>query len=208
MSRYYYLISTLPLLSLDAERHPDRNEFLDLCARELTPGDRALLLQARLDPAAIQAEPEAAAGPAADVAGGLDADPRLGDGSPEASAWLTLRRWINWERCLRDELVRLRAQALGVEGSRYLRPASYIAGAVEAARSAASAENPLAAEAVLDRARWAQLDELEVGHQFDLAQLIIYALRLELLDRRAQMTSDRGRSSFESWYEGAVHDRR
>lgn len=204
MSRYYYLISTLPLLSLDSERRPDLADFRELCSRELTPGDYALLLQARLDPAAGEGE----GGSEPDFAGGLDLDPRLADGSPESSALLVLRKWINWERCLRDELVRLRGQALGVDGSRYLKPASYVAGATAAARAASSAENPLEAERILDRARWAELDELEVGHQFDLAQLIVYALRLEILDRRAQMMNDRGRSHFESWYEGVMHDRR
>ena len=58
----------------------------------------------------------------------------------------------------------------------------------EAAREAYNHESPLSGEDILNRARWFHLDELEVGHFFDLDRVIIYYVKLQILARRRVFT--------------------
>lgn len=195
MSQYYYTVSTLPLLSLETERFLDVHDFIALCAGELSPADFALLLEASIEP-----DPEGS--PEAE---GSSGDYASETGGPDASGRQTLRLWVSWERALRNELVKLRAQRLAVDGGRYLAEASFVPGVFEVAREAVGAETPLEGEAVLDRARWGKLDELETGHYFDVVKILLYSLRLQILGRRAQRTTERGRTSFDALY-GAIRD--
>ena len=57
--------------------------------------------------------------------------------------------------------------------------------------------SPLAAEGVLDRARWSWLEELESGHYFDGERLALYLLKLRILERRARFVKDLGSARFE-----------
>lgn len=181
MSQYFYLVATLPLLSFDQEHIPSSQEFLALCRSHLESEDFALLSRALLKPSGDT------------TALSLDYEPIL-DGERVVQAWLT------WESRLRDELVRLRAQRLGMDASGYLSDAAYVTGVYEAAREAIGSASPLDGEELLDRARWSYLDELESGHFFDIARLIVYFLRLQLLERRALFDRERGKKRFGELY--------
>jgi hypothetical protein len=111
-----------------------------------------------------------------------------------------LGQWYTWERSLRNELVRLRSQKLGEESDRFLREGEIVPGLSETAREAFSQDSPLEAENILDRARWLKLEELEVGHYFDLVKLVIYTLKLKLLKRRSFFREESGREMFEEIY--------
>lgn len=181
MSPYYYVASTLPLLSFDEERPPSSTEFLDMCRDRLEPEDFSLLERAALtpngDPSAVDLEFET-----------------LLDGPHVVAAWLS------WESRLRDELIRLRAPKLDVDGGRHLSGAAYTTGVYEIAREAVVAASPLEGEEILDRARWRYLDELEVGHFFDVAKLIIYYLKVQILERRSLFDRKHGEQRFGALY--------
>jgi hypothetical protein len=68
------------------------------------------------------------------------------------------------------------------------------------AREAYAQDSPLQAEDTLNRARWGYLDELEVGHYFDIEKILVYALRLQVLARKALFDADRGRELFDKVY--------
>lgn len=117
-----------------------------------------------------------------------------------------LEKWYSWESSLRNELVQLRAQKQGIEVERYRREGEFIPGTPEIAKTAFSQDSPLTAEENLDQARWNKLDEFEVGHDFDLVKLLIYSLKLQLLQRRSRFTHELGSQKFGEIYEHVRED--
>ena len=109
---------------------------------------------------------------------------------------------MEWERCLRNELVKLRAQKKGIDVHSHFRGEESYRGLEDTAREAFQAESPLAAEEILARARWRFIEEIETGHHFDLDRLITYYLKLQLLERKNGMTPDTGKAKFEETYGG------
>ncbi len=170
--RYFYTLASLPMLRYEMENPLPLDEFLRICRTELSESDYRLVSQATISP--------------------LDL--------PEPEHEL-LKRWWNWERTLRNELVKLRAARKGLDAERFLRPADYQVGPAEAAREAFSQETPLAAEEVLNQARWGVLNDLEAGHFFDAGRLIVYHLRLQILHRRAAFNREAGTARFQAGYE-------
>ena len=171
MDRYFYTLSSLPMLRFEMEKPLPLDEFLSRCRVEMGEGEYKVLLSASIHPIGLH-EP---------------ADP-------------TLKRWWNWERTLRNELARLRAQRKGLDPERFLKPADWQVGPAEIAREALTRDDPLQTEEFLDRARWSFLGELEAGHFFDLGRLIVYFLRLQILHRRAFFNREAGTSRFQSIY--------
>ncbi len=169
MSQYYYAAASLPFLIYDGEQNMSSSAFLQLCQEQLSSADYDVLTQAGLaDPSSLE---------------------KIGNA--------LLRHWRAWETVLRNELVALRAQKQGTEGEKYSRPVTVdILEVQELARNAVSQESPLTAEEILNRARWSFFDELEVGHYFDIERLIIYYLRLLLLERKALFDKEKGTERF------------
>jgi hypothetical protein len=177
LSQYYYLTASLPLLLPEGEVLMDSPAFLGACRGILSPGDYAQLTACRLVP---------------------------GDNPPPRVHPL-LGRWLAWEKALRNELVRVRAARLRRDGEPFLRPGEDGAGAAEIVREAASLPNPLEAEFKLDKARWAFLDELEVGHIFDLQRIMVYYLKLQILERRSRFTREKGGRAYGKLYQDVVN---
>ena len=115
-----------------------------------------------------------------------------------------LKRWFDWNLSLRVELAIFRAQKLGqdIDGDQGVEKVS---GTEEIAREAFNQESPLTGEEVLERARWGILEELEVGHYFDLQKLMVYGLKISILERKAQFDIDSGLENFKRIY-SAVTD--
>lgn len=182
---YYYTVSSLPYLQLEGEVHVTVDEFLEMCAVELSAGDIALVRSVKLIP-----EPS-------DLVHGSD--------TPRAA-----RAYYEAEAALRNELARLRAGRLGWEAEDYIRTGGegedftsdvHVA---ERARETFQSESPLEAELLMNRARWAILDELEIGHYFDLDRLVIYYLKLLIMDRRIRMNAADGAEGFAETYDRAA----
>jgi hypothetical protein len=85
---------------------------------------------------------------------------------------------------------------MGIDPDAYIREGKEELEAVQAARSAFQNESPLGVEKVLNRARWMYLDYLETGHFFDLEKLIVYKLKLEILEQKAKADRDKGREMY------------
>ena len=168
MSEYYYLVASLAALRFDAPPPMSRQELLSRCGEQMSASDFQAVAAAALD----------------GLSGARCASPAL-------------RKWNRRETSLRNALVRLRAQKLGRDPHPYLQDIDEELGPEEAAREAVSASDPLEAERLLDRVRWSCLDELEVGHFFDTERLVVYALKLLILERIAAMSRERGQEEFE-----------
>ena len=93
-------------------------------------------------------------------------------------------RYHDFETALRNELVKIRAQRKRLDASKFLRRDGYADQWIShAAASAYRNPSVIDREKMLDLDRWRFLDELSIGHYFDLEILIIYARKLSILER-------------------------
>lgn len=156
MSSYYiYLISSLPMLHFDEKAPFSFDRFLEMC-RELIPADdlELIKLAARL---------------------GIDICP---------TEQPTLKIWCEFETTLRNELVKVRAVRRKIDPSRYTRRNGFVDSRItQLAINAVRNPSILEAERILDQGRWRVLDELSLQHYFDIDLLIVYALRLLILEK-------------------------
>jgi hypothetical protein len=176
VAHYYYAVASLPYLLFEQEKSVDVNEFLAFCHRQLSQTDYHLLTKASLEDFP---EPE----------------------KPNP----VLTNWQNWEKALRNELVKLRAHELGFEPTD-MEEAPDVLEVKDLAREVFSQDSPLQAELMLMRARWDYLERLEINHFFDIEKLIIYYLKLQLLARKEQFKKEYGEEQFEKNY-NTIKDR-
>jgi hypothetical protein len=168
LNNYYYTVASLPMLFYDEALSLTLSQFIDICRTELSDNDMQLIENSSIS--------------------------ILDSSTPTSSA---LEEWRTWEKGVRNELVKLRAHNKGWEPAEYLRENDDVLGLHEIAREAVNESSPLEGEDVLNRARWSYLDELETGHHFDVERLVVYCLKLQILERRAKFTKDKGTANFE-----------
>jgi hypothetical protein len=168
---YYYTVSSLPFLTYEGDIRLAVEDFLSLCKDTLSPDDWEILSKVRLK----------------------DGDPPSGSASFDS--------WTLGEKLLRLEIAKLRAQKLGRDADGLPRIVPETQALVAAARAAVSEDSPAHAEDLILRFLWNFLDELEVGHAFDLDFLVVYYLRLQILELKKIRNKDEGRANFTSLYE-------
>lgn len=174
-NQYYYTVASLPMIFFDSEKFMAGSEFLDVCETTIGEKDFEILKTALLLPVQNMA-----------VSNPL------------------LKSWYDWENTLRSELAKFRAAKKGTDAEKYIGENPSEAGVAEIAREAFIQDSPLESEKILDRARWEYLEMLEAGHLFDIGKLIIYYLKLQLLNRRAMMNKNRGKQEYEKIYSGIL----
>jgi hypothetical protein len=157
MSAYYtYLISSLPMLNLSAKAPFSLDDFFSKC-KNLIPEKELELLRhiCGADSYALDAQ-------------GMD----------------SLKQWINFEVALRNELVRARASRKKIDPIKFLRlPDSVQMEISHLAMTAYRSPAILEGEKILDQGRWNFLEFLSLGHYFDFDYLLIYGLKLKILER-------------------------
>jgi hypothetical protein len=154
---YYYLVASLPRLQFGAAPPLTRGQFLNRCAAQVSPAHYRILAGVEL----FQAR-------------------------PAETGLALLDRWYERERALRNALAIARAKRLRVMAAGHLRDFRPDPRLAEIARQLLALDSPLAADEELDRARWRFLEELAFGHYFDLETLVVYRLKLRILERRAR----------------------
>lgn len=174
MAQYYYTVSALPHLSFEGDLLISSTEFLALCGDTLEGRDGEVLIRTRLN------------------------------GVPEGSGNATLESWSEWEMSLRGELAKLRAVRKGIESEKYAGYEVRSQTVMDTARGAFNETSPASAENILLQALWQHLDELEVGHYFDLDKLIIYYLRLQILELKKSRNKADGEKNFSLLYESIL----
>ncbi len=152
-SFYVYLISSLPTLHFEGKPPFSFETFLSKCSEFIPQKDLEVLKSLRSE----------------------------GLSQPKSQ---TIRKLSGFETLLRNELVNLRAVRKKITPEKYIRPNGYAGISIyHIAVAAQRNPSPLEAEKALDQARWNFLDELSFGHYFDPDFLIIYALKLLILER-------------------------
>ncbi len=163
----YYLTASLPTLEFGIKPPISSQEFLADCQRLLSEADAKVIKQA------LEDQEDQAKNP-------------------------TLKAWKEFTHRLRNELVWFRATEQNKDPALFLRgerqetdPTIF-----DALTVAAKAPDPLSAEKILDLLSWHKLDELGMQHYFDVDQLIIYGLKLKILERYATIASPKGHEIF------------
>jgi len=158
---YFYFISSLPTLHFQSRPAFSFKNFL-VRAREFIPEEDFLILNNL---------------------------PSVGD-YPNAGSLKLIRDWVSFDTALHNELAKVRAGKKHTEAGRYLRPDGYVS-AVLMQTAATICRQPSLneQERMLDKLRWEYLDELAVGHFFDLEYLIVYAYKLMILERWGKINS-------------------
>jgi hypothetical protein len=121
-------------------------------------------------------------------------DPQINAGSGLSALY------CRWEASLRNQLVILRARELGLDAQTYLRESADIYGTGPIAAAAVAADSPLEAELYLDSRRWMKIDELSIGHFFDMEFLRAYRLKLQILERHELFEEERGFEAYRNLY--------
>lgn len=176
MAQYYFTVASLPMLFYEVDSYPSSKTLIDLCRQQVSLHDAALLYDI-----AEMTVPK--------------------KDTYHSFTNSTFRRWAEWEISLLTELSNIRAQSLGWE-SDFVFDSDLSIATEEIAREAAAQESPLTGEEILNRARWAYLDEIEVGHYFTIDRLIIYLLKIKILERKARFIEPLGQKGFDTIYSG------
>jgi len=177
MPNFYYLVSSLPTLDFEKALPFSYGEFLDHCQRLIGEKDFQTLQQAT---------------------------PNYDKVAPAHSA---LEALAQFNRRFRNEIARTRAKKTDKNASEYIRGDSYVDQiSIDVINQAAKAENPLEAERILDRYKWAKFDEISSIHSFDLTFLITYALKIQLLERYQEINSEKGTARFEAYKKSEVFE--
>lgn len=157
MTNYYtYLIASLPYLQFGLRPPFSFEQFISLCARHIPETDIEI----------------------------LNAIPSIVEKTVYEGAQPSLSRWHRHETILRNEWVKIRASHKHLDPLKYLRGEAAIdLYLMHLVMSAHRSPSILETEKILDEERWRFLDELTFGHYFDLDVLIIYALKLLILER-------------------------
>lgn len=155
-SAYYtYFIATLPALLFGSRPPYSFEGFISLSRRFIAEKDRAILNTIPLMERSFYEGPQE-----------------------------TLRKWQDFETRLRNELAKVRSSKRHIDPLKYVRRYGH-ADTYLAHQVAHIQRNPSALDAqrLLDEERWRFLDELCLGHYFDLDALIVYCLKLLILER-------------------------
>jgi hypothetical protein len=170
---HYYLISSLPLLRLGETPFYGSDAFIDLCLSQLSARAFAAIASVTLAP----------------------------NPSPSCAAE---EQWAHRETCVRNCVARHRAAAMGVDAERWLRPEPDVWPSLQReVDEALSQDDPLRRQRALDEVRWRQLDDIVQGHQFSFGALVVYKLRLALVERSLETGSEQGRKLLEALTESA-----
>ncbi len=116
--------------------------------------------------------------------------------TPPRSAPGIWHRWFRWESELRGALAERRAKRLGrewrhPEGS-FPPDSAFLQ---EVAETACEESNPLSGEQRLHGARWRILEDLDRASFMTFDNLVIYLMKLQLLEQRASLSLEQGRQT-------------
>lgn len=115
------------------------------------------------------------------------------DGLDTPPVHRTIERWRGFDCSLRNQLVRYRAESLQWDPAEHLRGEfGEEASLAETAGRIVNADDPLLAENLLFEVRWKFLSELERRHFMNFDFLLIYFLKLQLLEKRSLLSHPRG----------------
>lgn len=167
---YFYFAASLPMIvNIDSECPCSTEDYLGRCEQLLTGEDFADLHQVLLE-----------------------------DGSLVVSADPMVQKIADANRDFRNALVWFRAARAGHDPLDYLRGDRFNDPFwADIVNRALKFSNLMEGKRLIDQTRWQALDDLIMGHHFDLSFLIVYGLKLRLLERYQEIHTDKGAKLFD-----------
>ena len=103
--------------------------------------------------------------------------------------------WRELDAQIRNQVAALRAARRKVEAGPFLRPdVPFSADTAKAVSDAFALPNPLQRERAIDRFRWDQIERIQGFDMFSINAILGYAVKLQLVDRWASLSDERGRT--------------
>lgn len=169
MSEYYYIVASLPMLSISGAPPISSDEFLAAVEEHLPLLEAAELRGLSLLPA-----------------------------TNAASTRDDILKWNEWETSVRNRVASLRSKNDASAAERAQRPGGGFFTEVESGvREAFAKSNPLERENHLDQLRWAFCDALEQESFFGFAKLAAYRLKLLICEKRAAVDAEKGAENYD-----------
>ena len=163
-SAYYYLVASLPMLDFSMSPPIAYEDFLQRCREQLLEHDMKIIERTTIKPSE-QTEDECA----------------------------ILKEWKKFDVGLRNELVRMRVTKKNKDASSYIRGEDWHDPfAAHFAHLVYNQGSPQESEKIFDRIRWEKIEDLKLGHFFDVDYLIAYALQLQILQRWVNVNQEKG----------------
>lgn len=163
--KYYYLISSLPVLFLERAPGIDSETFLESCRAELSEKRSQQIERVELAPR----------------------NPPVCPAEVRWQAWETyLRNLLVRRRCHHTGCDKAHQW--------FRRESDVFPGIIREVDEAMTEDTPLERERILDRLRWRQLDDLAGEYQFDFDALVLYKIRLLITEKWRDQDLERGRN--------------
>ncbi len=113
------------------------------------------------------------------------------------------REMAAFESYLRTRIAQKRAERAGISFTP-ADPETYFSEVDFGLSQASSCANPLEREFIIDRLRWAHLEELALGHDFDFDALCIYRVKLFIVNKYNDFRKESGTVNFAAALEKTV----
>lgn len=172
--KQYYLVAQLPSFSVSDDRTPlpiTEENFTELCSRFLAKDEQKILAELSLEP------------PRDEI--------RTGSALVDA--------WYGQERSLRVALAQIRA--LNMKKKFDANGLSLSPDAVQAARTAAGMDSPLAAEQFLNQYRVRVIENITPLDGFSTDAVFAYGIKLKLAARMKKFSAETGMASYHKIYD-------
>jgi hypothetical protein len=172
MKNFYYLVSSLPSLKWNEKAPMSAQNFVSSCLMWLSKEENKLLNDISLMPSKT----------------GMKECPSV----PSA-----LLQWNDWECALRNGIVHFRAREKQRSPEKYIAYQKNVYSGLDSlVQNSFSSSSPLEKEKILDQARWKKLEELSSLHQFNFEFILIYKLKLLILEKWNLLDKTIGESKF------------
>ena len=187
MGSYYYLAAQLPHLVVGQNVPMSSGAFKELAQEHMISSEAAILDYCTLDP---DPDPDT---------GNIEEGATYSRSAPRTPSKF-VNDWKEWERTLRLNLAKNRAQKFKREGGIPAEVPDYPYDAVTAAKIAITYESPLEAEIFLDKARWSAIESFEGLNIFSENAIYAYLLKLLLMERREAFNTEEGFTEYKGLY--------
>ncbi|MBQ4479327.1 MAG: DUF2764 family protein [Victivallales bacterium] len=177
----FYFISTLPGLKSTGEGAFRLAEFFAACRTALSARDFSLLESLSLCPP--------------------------GDWRKAAQGNAVISEWYSWQTAMRNAIVSFRARALKKEGAKFLREEGEgggFTGDLKRLEAVLEEKTAWKRQQGWEALQWSKLDELEPMTHFCFDALVVYTLKMLLLESRRNYSAEAGRKVFEEIVQGRL----
>ncbi len=170
MAKYYYFISSLPMLKMEEDPPFSYQEFLEKAKGLMKGKDYAEILSCSSS----------------------------AEGEPHSTL---MKKWKDYKVLVESTLVDQRARKLGLDDSRYKLKGKADGVLSDRIQKIVNELDPLQGEREVLSIYFDFLSSIPLQDPFSVETLMIYALKLELLERSRSFSQERGKNEFDRLFQ-------